>query len=261
MLRDISLPRRVRVGTVPSQTRRPHEGEKQLKTVGIDIPLGSLVAERPDRARILERYGLDYCCKGRRSLEEACRESGLDAAAILTEIANNDAGPIDDPVDPGTMTLTELADHIVSTHHVFLREEIPRLKALISKVVGAHGTKYPWLEEVQSTFNALGAELVSHMMKEEQILFPMIRMLDGGHKAPGMPIGGPISVMEHEHDDAGRALSRLSELTSGFTPPPGACNSFLAMLDGLATLERDTHTHIHKENNILFPRAAATADS
>ncbi len=227
--------------------------------INIHMQVGHLVADRPERSRVFERYEIDYCCSGKRSLEDACRDRGLDPAAVLAELQTVDADATQEGVIPADMTMTELADHIEATHHVYLREELPRLQGLVDKVMTAHGKRYPWLEGVQSTYRDLVAELNPHMLKEEQILFPMIRELDSATVAPSLHCGSvsnPIGVMEHEHANAGAALRRLRELTSGFEVPEGGCDSFRAMVDGLRQLEADTHAHIHKENNVLFVRAA-----
>ena len=224
-----------------------------------EMTVGALVSESPARSRVFERHAIDYCCGGKRTLEDACRKKGLDPALVIVEIESVDAGPRDDGINPSDMTMTELADHIEQTHHAHLREELPRLTALTEKVAAVHGDKYPWLKEVKDTYADLVAELEPHMQKEEQILFPMIRELDRATASPEFhcgSVGNPIKVMEHEHDNAGNALRRLRDLTTDFTPPQNACNSFRAMLDGLATLEANTHEHIHKENNVLFVGAA-----
>ena len=166
-----------------------------------------------------------------------------------------------DAVNPAELTLTELADHIEETHHAFLRRELPRLSALVEKVSHVHGDTESWIVEADRVFKGLVAELESHMMKEEQILFPMVRQLEAARSAPEFhcgSIGNPIAAMEHEHDYVGRTLRQLRELSSGFQAPEGACRSFSAMLEGLQQLELDLHQHIHKENNILFIRASET---
>ena len=225
------------------------------------MQVGHLVADRPERSRVFERYGIDYCCGGKRSLQDACRDRGVDPAAVLAELQTVDGHATQEGVSPADMTMTELANHIEATHHVYLREELPRLQGLVDKVATAHGKRYPWLEDVQSTYRDLVAELNPHMLKEEQILFPMIRELDSATVAPSLhcdacgTVSNPIRVMEHEHANAGAALRRLRELTSGFEVPEGGCNSFRVMVDGLRQLEADTHAHIHKENNVLFVRA------
>ncbi len=233
-----------------------------MTVLDIHAQVGQVVAERPARSRVFERHGIDYCCGGKVTLEKVCRNKGIDPAILIAELESVDANSTDG-VDPSDMTMTELAEHIVLTHHAYLLEELPRLSALIDKVASVHGAKYAWLENVRATFADLVAELMPHMMKEEQILFPMIRELDHAVAAPSLHCGSvknPIRAMEQDHDGAGRALRLLRALTGDFTPPEGACNSFRAMLDGLAALEADTHQHIAKENNVLFVRAATVEE-
>ena len=229
-----------------------------MPMLDIHAQVGHLVAEKPERSRVFERHGLDYCCGGKRSLEDACRDKSLDPSTVLAELEALDAEPEADEISPADMSMTELVDHIVETHHRYLRGELPRLEGLIDKVTTVHARAYSWLEELRLTFADLVAELEPHLAKEEQVLFPMIRELDRAIDGPSFHCGSvsnPILVMEHEHDAAGFALNRLRELTSDFTPSEGACNSSRAMLDGLAALETDLHLHIHKENNVLFVRA------
>jgi regulator of cell morphogenesis and NO signaling len=156
------------------------------------------------------------------------------------------------------MSVTELVDHIEDTHHAFLRKELPRLAELARKVASRHGEKDPRLHRVHQTVAGMSIELLQHMRKEEQCLFPMIRQLDLGVQAPWAycgTIANPIRQMEAEHDDAGAALVRLRELTDDFSPPIWACNTYRALLAALAYFERDMHSHMHKENNVLFPAA------
>ncbi len=221
--------------------------------------VGSIVARHPALSRVFEAEGIDYCCGGKRPLEEVCRQKGLDVAALLAKLeasASESSG--ESIVDAAAMSLVELADHIEQTHHAYLKRELPRLDAMIAKVASVHGRNDARLSQVRRTFTGLSAELTSHLMKEEQILFPMIRRLDSSSSAPSFHCGSlasPIAQMEHEHDDAGSALERICELTDGYAPPDWACNTYRAMLDGLAHLEHDMHQHVHKENNVLFPRA------
>jgi len=231
-----------------------------MSTVGIHETVGEIVTRRPALSRIFENVGIDYCCGGKKCLEEACKEKHLDPQEVLNQLIEAEAaGETEAPeIDAAGMTLTELADHIEQTHHAYLRSELPRLDALTQKVVSVHGQKEPRLRELRSAFVALAQELSSHMMKEEQILFPMVRTLEASGTAPTFHCGSlanPIRQMEHEHDQAGSWLARHRELTDGFQPPTWACNTYRAMLDALAHLERDLHQHIHEENNVLFPRA------
>ena len=226
-------------------------------------PVGSIVAERLGRARVFDRLGIDYCCHGATPLAEACALHSLDVGWVVSEIAESDLRDADnehDRVDYAAMAAGELADHVVETHHVYLRRELPRLADLIDKVGAAHGARHPELGDLRATFSGLREELELHLFKEERVLFPLIKQLEAA-RAP-FPIhcgtvGNPIRVMTHEHDDAGSALERMRALTDGFQTPPDGCTTFRALYEGLAALEADLHRHIHKENNILFPKAVA----
>ncbi len=218
-----------------------------------DAHVADLVLDQPGRARVFERHGIDYCCGGRTPLASACAERGLDVRAVLDEL---DTAPVpaDEP-DWATASLAELSAHIVDEHHAYLREELPLLRALVDKVVRAHGDRHPELRDVCWTFAALADELEHHLFEEEEQVFPAVAALESG--APAEALDEPLRHMEHEHEQVAAGLVRLRTLTRDYEPPAGACNSYRSMLDRLQTLERDTHRHVHKENNILFPRARA----
>jgi regulator of cell morphogenesis and NO signaling len=223
-------------------------------------PVGELVAERIGRARVFDDLGIDYCCHGKVSLAEACHRLGLDAAEVVADIERSDSEPTraDEP-DYREMPLGQLADHIEATHHAFMKQELPRLVALRGKVAAAHGGRHPELFELGEVLDAFRDEIDSHLMKEERVLFPLIRQLEAATTLPSVHCGSvnnPIRVMEHEHDTAGLALARMRDLAGGFRTPPDGCESYRALMDGLASVERDLHRHIHKENNVLFPGAA-----
>jgi len=222
------------------------------------------VVERPSRARLFEELGLDYCCGGKRSLQEACADKGLDPKAVLDRIAEHDALSTAEQPDLEGLGLAEICDAIESIHHAYLKSELPRLSNLAAKVAEAHGEAAPRWREVRDTFERLRSELESHLMKEERILFPAIRRLAASETAPSFPFGSlanPIAAMEREHDAAGAALADLRRLTDGFQPPSDACPTTLALLESLLALEQDTHLHIHRENNILHPKALERAEA
>lgn len=222
--------------------------------------VGQLLVEDPSRSRVFQKYGIDFCCGGRLTLADACRRKGLDLAPVLDELLRPAAAQATGP-DPAKLSLTDLCDHIETTHHAWLKQELPRLSAMLRKVAAVHGEGHPWTRELAATFDAFADDLDAHMQKEELVLFPVVRQLESGTMAPiPMLLSSPIAAMEHEHQDAGRALELMRELSNGFTPPDGACNTFRAMLYGLEQLEEDMHLHVHKENNVLFPRVAAFAD-
>jgi regulator of cell morphogenesis and NO signaling len=240
-----------------SSTNQLSEPSTQNATVGdarfdAGATLGDLVTALPGAARVLERHGLDYCCGGTATLGAACEDAGIDVADVLTELHRLDAGPAPDWVG---MSAAELVSHIVATHHTYLRAELPRLGALAAKVADVHGERHPELHDVRRTFEALRADLIPHMVKEERVLFPAVAELETATSMPWFPFGttsGPISVMLREHDAAGELLERLRSLTDGYRAPADGCGSYRALYDGLAELEVDTHMHVHKENNVLF---------
>lgn len=230
-----------------------------MTTLDPEQTVGNFVRQKPTRARVFESLKIDYCCGGKVSLVRACEKRGIEVGEVLQAIITNDEqADLGTLVDVDSMALTELANHIEATHHAYLREELPRLDAMTEKVARVHGDKDGRLYKMRQAFVALKAELEPHMMKEERILFPIVRQLEASTERPEFHCGSvanPIRQMEHEHDQAGDALAILHESTDAFTPPEWACNTYRAMLDSLARLEADMHQHIHKENNVLFPKA------
>jgi regulator of cell morphogenesis and NO signaling len=216
--------------------------------------LADLVTAHPGAARTLERHGLDYCCHGDRSLVDACRTAGLDPEVIAAELSTDELAGGPEPW--AHLGVAALVDHVEAVHHRFLWEELPRVGELVGKVVGVHGERHPELAEVATVFAVLRAELEPHLAKEEQVLFPMIRQLADATTPPTFHCGRistPISVMLREHDQAGELLAELRALTDGYRAPDDACASYRACYEGLAGIEADTHLHVHKENNVLFP--------
>ena len=233
--------------------------EIQGQTVG-EVAASSTVA-----VNVLDHYGIDHCCGGKRLFENVCREKGLSPTRIANEIETSAAVLPAYSKDWNAASLREIIRHIVSTHHEYLKLELPRIAQRLRKVVQVHGESDPAaLHELDNVFEGLRQELSLHMHKEEMMLFPAIARYEAaarsGWPLPPAPFGSienPIGVMEAEHDTAGLALTRIRELTIDFQPPAYACSTYRAMLDGLKALETDLHAHIHLENNILFPRAIA----
>ncbi len=219
-----------------------------------DRTVGELVAERPGRSRVFQAFQIDFCCQGGKTLRDACTKKGVALESVLEQLEAELSSGEEPAFNPAELPPAELADYIVEKHHGFLRQELPRLQAMAARVAHVHGGHTPSLVEVHEVFENLFAELDSHMMKEEQILFPAVKAMASGQAAP-MPLDGPIACMIHEHEDAGAALERLHDLTSGYQPPADACNTYRALFAGLADLEQDLHRHIHLENAVLFPAA------
>lgn len=211
--------------------------------------VGELAVERPASVRVFHRYGIDFCCGGGISLEQACQKRGLDADAVRREIDSEESRSAGDPHAWRTEPLDRLVDHIVENYHRPLDEELPRLEGLARKVARVHGERHPELEMLLEAYLELQRDLGPHMMKEERVLFPAIQNGDADF------ILAPVEVMQLEHESVGGLLARIRRLSGGFEVPEDACGSFRALWNGLADLERSLHEHIHLENNILFPRA------
>jgi regulator of cell morphogenesis and NO signaling len=215
--------------------------------------LGDLVAGQPSAARVLEGFGLDYCCHGDQPLDEACREAGLDPARVTEAL-----GAITDSGDDTWTALDPpaLADHIVDVHHRYLHEELPLLDALAAKVAAVHGERHPELADVRTLVAAIRADLEPHLLKEERVLFPAIHALARGEREFAFgSIENPIRMMRFEHDRAGELLAELRAASDGFAVPADGCASYRSLYERLEALELDTHVHVHKENHVLFPAA------
>jgi len=235
-------------------------------TIVADRTIRDLAQERPGAARVLEQFGLDYCCGGDRGLEEACRTAkiSLDHVLDALDAAEYNACLMAALRDWENEPLGELVGHIRSTHHKYTREEVARLNTLFAKVHSVHGEKHPELHSMQVVFHGLAQELGLHMMKEEKILFPYIVHVEEAvvQKEPILPspfgsVQNPVAMMEHEHEDALEALRVLRQLSGNFTAPADACVSYRTLYQALGEFEADLREHIHLENDILFPRAIA----
>lgn len=227
--------------------------------------VGQIAAEMPPTIPVFERLGIDYCCGGDRLLSQACAARGLSAEEVVAQLEAAASSSPPPPRDWTRASLAELMDHILETHHEYLRAELPALESRLARTLEAHGqTHGALLGELGSVYRGLQEELYAHMHKEEMILFPAIRQMEEaasqGRSAPGTPFGSvsnPIRVMRFEHDHAARALARMREITNGYALPADACATWQALYEGLQQLETDLLHHIHLENNILFWRAAA----
>lgn len=225
--------------------------------------LAEIASNHPALTRELERLGLDYCCGGKRSLADTCQERGLDPATIAAALTGMPVAA-QAPACWINLPPAELVDHLEATHHRYLKRELPRLSELAAKVSRVHGTTHPQLQHVAEVVAELRADLEPHLAKEEQVLFPMIRSLATASSRPSFHCGSlanPITVMEQEHIAVGAMLEQLRQLTGGYQAPSGTCASTRALMEGLAELEADTHLHVHKENNHLFPAVLAQQEA
>jgi len=225
-----------------------------------------LALEIPEATRIFDKIGIDYCCGGGKSLEEACATANLSVDEVLDALEFEEQKARANSKDRNWLTepLADLVAHINDTHHKYTREEIARLGPLFEKVVSVHGKNHPELQSIQASFLELADELTMHLMKEEMMLFPYIVRMEESvtERHPILPppfgtVQNPVSMMQYEHDSAGEALRAMREASGGYSSPPDACVSYQTLYKALTEFEADLHQHIHLENNILFPRAIA----
>jgi|SRR5215203_1044803 len=230
----------------------------------IDLSLSSIVNKFPAAAGLFEKFDLDYCCHGKHTLKEACKddtEKFQKVEHMLHRIAENDLTNVDihnfENEDMG-----ELIKHIVNKHHSYLKESMPTILAHLEKVSTRHGDKNPELFEVYQLFDELKMDMEQHMYKEENILFPRINEINNSLKSSSLHqvvdrqfLNAPINVLQDEHERAGDILKEIKKLTSDYTPPSTACTTYRLSFDELKHFEHDLHRHVHLENNILFPRA------
>ncbi|MBA2348467.1 MAG: DUF542 domain-containing protein [Solirubrobacterales bacterium] len=219
--------------------------------------LGELATHRPGAAELFERLQLDYCCGGDLSLRDACDQRELELGKVLELIAaaapSDAASPAD---DLRGLSIGELCEHIVVTHHGPLRVALARLTKLLATVSRVHGADQPDLHDLERTFLALRAEVEEHLLLEERTLFPACATLDGGQARPG-PDDELLAHLRDDHQAVGAGLGRLHELGGAWDDSRARCATHRELLRGLGTFERDMHRHIHEENNILFPRVLA----
>jgi regulator of cell morphogenesis and NO signaling len=223
-----------------------------------------IATENPAAVRVFEKYGIDYCCGGRVPLSEACATKGLDIDNVIASLEAATAPSASGEKDWGKESLANLARHIVVTHHAYVTREVPRLNELAGKVVSRHGDTREELSRIQAKLAELGEELIDHQGKEEVVLFPYIGKLERFASGDGAKprscfgtIDHPIKMMTQDHDYAGSLMAEIRGLSKDYTPPAGACPTYLAFYTGLREFEQDLHQHIHLENNILFPHAIA----
>lgn len=228
-----------------------------------EMTVKELAVEVPGTARVFEKLGIDYCCGGNVSLKAACERARLPLSEVLSSLAEAQAQP-NPEADWSKAPLAALAQHIVQKHHTYTARETTRLESLFERVYAAHAERHPELGPMQGIFRELAEELRSHMMKEENILFPYLAAMENAAlqskpipRAMFGTVQNPVRMMTLEHDSAGEALRALREASHGYAVPEDACASYAELYRSLAAFEADLHTHIHLENNILFPRALA----
>jgi regulator of cell morphogenesis and NO signaling len=221
-----------------------------------------IALSNPAARQILEDAGLDYCCGGGKSLHEACLHADVPAEEILNRLRENSRDITPGDANWTLAPLSDLTRHIRERHHRYVREAIVRVQTLLEKVGAKHGENHPEITDIQRLFTEVGREMIMHMRKEEQILFPYIDALEkatSAHSSVEPPffqtVRNPIHAMMKEHDAAGELVKQIRNASSEYTAPADACTSYKALYQDLREFEADLHQHVHLENNILFPRA------
>jgi len=226
------------------------------------ITIGEIVAQDFRTAAVFSKYGIDFCCKGHRTLEEACKKKDIDEELLTTKLDEVMKYKDNQAIDYKSWPLDLLTDYIEKKHHRYIEEKTPALILFLNKLCKVHGERHPELFEINTLFTHSAEDLASHLRKEELILFPFIRkMADAKIKQHylEMPkfgsVKNPVSMMKEEHDAEGERFGEIAVLTNNYNPPADACNTYKVTFAMLQEFENDLHTHIHIENNILFPKA------
>lgn len=223
--------------------------------------IGEIVSKDFRTAAIFKKNGIDFCCKGGRTIEDACSAKKINAQKIYDDIEAlpNKEG---NSIDFNTWPLDLLADYVEKTHHRYVEEKTPILQAFLEKLARVHGERHPELIEIRNLFEGSVQDLAVHFKKEELVLFPFIKNMVKAkinNEEVIQPSFGtvenPVAMMKHEHTVEGERFAKIAELTSGYNPPADACNTYRVTFAMLEEFENDLHTHIHIENNILFPKA------
>ena len=234
----------------------------KLDSDKIDPTIGELVASDYRKAEVFRKFGLDFCCGGKKTLQEACKAKGLDIVQIEKELKTIDSIAALPSEEYNNWDISFLADYILNTHHNYVRQAIPVITEYSQKVARVHGSRHPETIRIAELFLLASNALTSHMFKEENILFPVIKQLSLAGKreiSEDAPILGlaeeAIEVMEQEHDEVGRLFEKIKILSNNYMPPADACTTFKLSYSKLKEFEEDLHKHVHLENNILFPKA------
>ena len=239
-----------------------HASSTEQITTSAETTVGAVVAADFRTARIFENHGIDFCCGGKITLAAICREKGLDPAVLQQEIAAAKDAPAGRSHDYAAWALPFLADYIVNTHHAYLNENTAQIAAYAQKIAGVHGAHHPEVIEIAAVFARIAADMEAHLREEEEVLFPAIKRIHAAVTA-GKPaeardietIRVSLLKLDHEHQEIGDAVHTIRDLAHGYALPGDACNTFAVTYQKLKEFEDDLHTHVHLENNILFPKA------
>lgn len=232
-----------------------------MKTL-LETTVGEIVAKDYRAASVFEAFDIDFCCRGNKPLQTACKEGDFSEAELLQALAALSLQSTEAKTEYDLWPIDLLCDYIEKKHHRYVEKQIPIIKQYLSKIVSVHGSQHHELAEIEALFNASAAELVKHMKKEEFLLFPFIRRMAKAnaqeikqHPPQFDSVKNPIQAMMHEHDSEGERFRMIKKLSNRYMPPADACNTYIVAYALLKEFEEDLHLHIHLENNILFPKA------
>jgi regulator of cell morphogenesis and NO signaling len=222
-----------------------------------------IVATQPSAAKVFHRFDIDLCSQADKSLDGACAEQQLSVDQVLEKLADaktqEHGGP---PVDPASLPIGRLIQHIVRVHHQYVRQELPRLAEMAQKLAAKRSDRAPELKDVEKLLEELRADMFAHIQKEEQVLFPFISQMDQDSIVAYPPahacfrsVAHPVSKMMQEHESANHTVAEIRRLTLNFQLPEWACATHIVLFAGLSEFETDLKQHVHLENDVLFPRA------
>ncbi len=223
--------------------------------------VGEIVANDFRAASVFKNAGIDFCCGGNKSLHQACDEKGVDVTTLEKELNELNQLPVNESQRFNEWDLDFLSDYIVNTHHKFVKKTLPELVFYTQKIARVHGPNHPELAEVASLFETINEELTQHLQHEEEVLFPAIKeVLKSNSLAAKKTVISEITRMRGEHEVAGSAIDRISDLTQKYLVPSDACNTYQVSLKLLEQFDHDLHIHVHLENNILYPKSLVLAN-
>ncbi len=226
--------------------------------------VGAIVAEDYRTAVVFKEYGIDFCCGGGRTLSDTCQAKGIPVDQVENALATIQAAPGSGAPDYKNWSLHLLCTYIVEKHHLYVRKMLPQIREFAAKVARVHGERHPEVIEIFGLWETLSQELTTHMMKEENILFPYIReqslSAESPLQAPFGSVRNPIRVMEIEHETAGSIMAQIRHLSQGYSAPADGCTTYNVLYALLKEFEENLHEHIHLENNILFPRSVEMSE-
>lgn len=225
--------------------------------------IGEIVAADYRTAEIFEKHGIDFCCGGKIPLAEACKATGIELAALTSELESLQHAPVDRSQNYSSWSLAFLADYIINTHHAYLKDNDEQIAAYARKIASVHGERHPEVVRIATLFEKIVTDMVAHLKKEEEVFFPALKRAETARTAGGEPAAGDretihstLITLQREHEEVGDAIHDIRRLANGFRLPADACNTFMLTYRKLEEFEQDLHKHVHLENNILFPKAA-----